>query len=58
LDASVLHCGGTRIGRLWEIEGEGNKGEGKEKEEIRVTVSESGRDMRNVKRVGKSNKNS
>ena len=42
--------------RLWETKGEGDKGSGKE-EEIKVAVSESGGDMREVQRVRKSNKN-
>jgi hypothetical protein len=37
------------------MEGEGDERGGKEEEEIRVTVSESGRDMRQVRR--KLNKN-
>ena len=47
--------GGT--GQLWGMEGEGNKGGRKEEEEIRVAVSESGGDVKEVKRVNKSNKN-
>ena len=39
------------------MEGDGDKGGRKEVEEIRVAVSESGGDVREVKRVRKSNKN-
>jgi hypothetical protein len=35
---------------LWEIEGEGDKGGKKEEEEIRVSIPESGGDMRKVQR--------
>ena len=39
------------------MEREGDKGGRKEEEEIRVVVSESGEDMREVQRVRKLNKN-
>ena len=44
--------GGT--GRPWEMEGEGDKGGRKEEEEIRVAVSESGGDVRELLRFKKS----
>ena len=47
--------GGT--GWLWEMERVGDKGGRKEDDEIRVAVSESGRDVREVQRVRKSSKN-
>ena len=39
------------------MEGEENQGRTKEREEIRVTVSGTGRDVREVQRVWKLNKN-
>ena len=42
---------------MWEVEREGEKGERKEEEEIRVTAEESGAHMRVVQRIRKSNKN-
>jgi hypothetical protein len=39
------------------MEGQGYKGERKEEEEIRVAISESGGDLREVQRARKSNKN-
>ena len=39
------------------MEGEGDKGARKEEDEIRMAVSETGRDVKGVQRVRKSNKN-
>ena len=44
-------------GTLWEVEGERDKGGKKEGEEIKDSVSGTGRDLREVQRVRKSNKN-
>jgi hypothetical protein len=43
-------CIEGRRGQLWEMEGEGDQGGRKEKEEVRVTVSESG-DVKKVQIV-------
>jgi hypothetical protein len=54
VDASVIHrAGGT--GHLWKMEGEGEQGGRKEGEEIRVAVSGTKRDVREVQRVRKLN---
>jgi hypothetical protein len=50
-------CIEGETGQLWEMEGEGDKGGGKEEEKIRMAVSEPGGDMREVQNVKKSNKN-
>jgi hypothetical protein len=55
VDASVLYLVGNRSRR--EVEGEGDKGGRKEEEEIRVAVSGTRGDVREVQRVRKLNKN-
>jgi hypothetical protein len=42
---------------LWEVEGEGEQGGRKEREKIRVEVSGTGGDVREIQRVRKPNKN-
>ena len=46
MDTSVLHWEHTR--QLWEIEGEWDRAVRKDEEEIRVTISKSGRDTRDI----------
>jgi hypothetical protein len=50
-------CIEGETGKLWDVEGKGDKGGRKEEHEISLTVSESGGNMREVHRVRELNKN-